>query len=97
MSKFDLIIDLMLFDLLIFLFARHLHQQGADDSIVNVDKLTCYEGLSLDSMKEFYGDDDEAHMLMPAPAPDSDDDDNEWVKWSWHRRLYVCICIYVSK
>ena len=48
--------------------------QGADDSIVNVDKLTCYEGLSMDSMKEFYGDDDEAHMLMDAPPPDSDDD-----------------------
>ena len=44
------------------------HQpQGADDSIVNVDKLTCYEGLSMDSMKEFYGDDEEAHMVMGPP------------------------------
>ncbi len=41
---------------------------------MNVDKLTCYEGLSMDSMKEFYGDDEEAHMVMPAPPDDSDDE-----------------------
>lgn len=49
--------------------------QGADDSIVNVDKLTCYEGLSMDAMKEYYGDDEEAHMIMPRAGGDSESDD----------------------
>ncbi len=39
---------------------------------MNVDKLTCYEGLSMDSMKEFYGDDEEAHMVMGPPQGEGD-------------------------
>lgn len=33
--------------------------QGADDSIVNADGLTCYEGLSRSAMNEEYGDGEE--------------------------------------
>jgi hypothetical protein len=50
--------------------------QGADDSIVNVDKLTCYEGLSMDAMKEFYGDDESAHMVMPLAEGEADSEDD---------------------
>jgi hypothetical protein len=42
---------------------------------VNVDKLTCYEGLSMDAMKEFYGDDEEAHMVMPRQEGDESSGD----------------------
>jgi hypothetical protein len=39
-----------------------------------VDKLTCYEGLSLESMQEFYGDDEAAHMAMGPGDASSDED-----------------------
>ena len=47
--------------------------QGADDSIVNVDGLTCYEGLNTESMNEAYGDDEEA-LMLDGGDPDSDND-----------------------
>ena len=31
--------------------AEYLKSRGADDSIVNLDGLTCYEGLSMDDLK----------------------------------------------
>ena len=51
---------------------EYLKAKGADDSIVNVDKLTCYEGLSMDSMRQMYGDDEKAHMVGAIAEQDSD-------------------------
>ena len=39
---------------------------------MNVDGLTCYEGLSRESMNEQYGDDEEAYIQGD---DDNDDDD----------------------
>ena len=50
--------------------------QGADDSIVNVDKLTCYEGLSMGAMQEYYGDDESAHMAEPLPEGMGSDEED---------------------
>jgi hypothetical protein len=42
---------------------EYLKSKGADDSILNVDGLTCYEGLSRESMNEEYGDNEEEEDL----------------------------------
>jgi len=36
--------------------AEYLKSKGADDTIINADGLTCYEGISLDSMKQMFGE-----------------------------------------
>ena len=36
--------------------ADYLKSKGADDSIINVDGLTCYEGLNHESMNKQYAD-----------------------------------------
>jgi ankyrin repeat protein len=35
-----------------FDLAEYLKTKGADDSILNADSMTCYEGLSADALKE---------------------------------------------
>eukprot|EP01034_Spumella_vulgaris_P029963 gene29963-37102_t len=49
---------------------EYLKSKGADDSIINVDGLTCYEGLSRESMNEEYGDNEELE--------EEEDDDEEY-------------------
>jgi hypothetical protein len=41
------------------MFVMSYGLQGADDSIINVDGLTCYEGLNRQNMNQTYADYDE--------------------------------------
>ena len=42
-----------------FSLGEYLKKKGADDTILNIDKMTCYEGLSADALKEEGDDSDE--------------------------------------
>ena len=35
-----------------FALAEYLKLKGADDSVLNIDKMTCYEGLSNEALRE---------------------------------------------
>eukprot|EP01038_Epipyxis_sp_PR26KG_P007229 gene7229-9860_t len=60
--------------------AEYLKSKGADDSILNVDGVTCYEGLSMDDLKdededEYVDADEDGNYIAKEEEEDDYDDD----------------------